>query len=79
MPGTVVGANTDTRLQSNHRPARIATGRSADFDCAPGLEGDCNNPGNPDPDPQTPFDPFSKGKGKNKGKGKGTTTPTEPE
>ena len=51
----------------------------ADFECAPGLNGDCNNPGNPDVDPQAPFDPFSKGKGKNKGKGKGTTTPSEPE
>jgi hypothetical protein len=56
-----------------------AIGRSADFDCAPGLEGDCNNPGNPDVDPQAPFDPFSKGKGKNKGKGKGAVTPSEPE
>ena len=56
-----------------------AIGRSADFDCAPGLDGDCNNPGNPNVDPQAPFDPFSKGKGKNKGKGKGASTPTEPE
>jgi len=50
-----------------------------DFDCAPGLEGDCNNPGNPDVFPNAPFDPFSKGKGKNKGKGKSSQTPSEPE
>ena len=60
-----------------------AIGRSADFDCAPGLEGDCNNPGQGDGPGNgnggPPFDPFSKGKGKNKGKGKGTTTPSEPE
>ena len=50
-----------------------------DFDCAPGLDGDCTNPGNPDVYPNAPFDPFSKGKGKNKGKGKSSQTPSEPE
>ncbi|MHC4067212.1 MAG: hypothetical protein ACYSUI_22295 [Planctomycetota bacterium] len=40
---------------------------------------DCENPGNPDVDPQAPFDPFAKGKGKKKGKAKRPVTPTEPE
>jgi hypothetical protein len=37
------------------------------------------NPGNPDADPQAPFDPYAKGKGKKKGKAKGGRTPSEPE
>jgi hypothetical protein len=46
--------------------------------CDPAVE-NCDNPGNPDPDPQAPFDPFAKGKGKKKGKAKVARTPTEPE
>jgi hypothetical protein len=76
-PGRIFNADQVERFFASFAD-ELAASDAATRECTH-PSGDCSNPGNPYPDPQAPFDPFSKGKGKNKGKGKGGMTPTEPE